>query len=368
MKSVLRVACSLLISLTAHSASWIQPQKGWLYVLDVDDRTAPQVSRILVVDPVVGKVVEALPLEGYQLQFTLSKDGKYIYVTTGVSGQGELSMVSTSSGQVMRSVGLPDRLLHTLLPQTPSMVASSDGKWILVATRLTMTAGADSYAVSILKANDIVNEHSMILPGNCGVPSFIPASNKWSFIAICPNANTVRQVALTEDGTASKVVDYLVPSNSDFRKGPRVAAGSIASDGKLGLILNDGHAVSGSQTIVEISNHSSTSPRWIPFQQGAKDEDGFWYVGSAPVESDRNAEVKNEVDVVDLHSGKQVFALPMPVPFLSLDLSADKTTLYAVSPAAATITAIDVTNKLFLKVREVISNVGHKPVFCISVP
>ena len=121
-------ALLLAVAVKPSAPPWQPPKSDWLYVLDLDQSTAPEKSHILVVDPQKESVVEELPGSGYQTVFARSSDGKHVYVLGGTV----LSVVDSSNGQITSQATVPQRIMFTGQPDIPAMAISSDDKTLVV--------------------------------------------------------------------------------------------------------------------------------------------------------------------------------------------------------------------------------------------
>jgi len=114
---------------------WTRPRSGWLYVLDPRSEPDHPGSRVWLLDPETTKVMGSVKA-GHDPDFALSPDGNQLYIASGERESGELAVIDTARGTVLR-VPFLERVLYQPwyegLPPFSRMAVSSDGGalWIL---------------------------------------------------------------------------------------------------------------------------------------------------------------------------------------------------------------------------------------------
>src|SRR6266481_7907085 len=116
MRSAIQKACrpisvcaTLALSLATlafgQDLTWPgRPNSGWLYVVDSHRNVSE--SAVLVVDPEKGRIIASLPT-GFQPDIAVSPDGLRLYLSyseRGTTSGGELAVIDTSTGAVLREV------------------------------------------------------------------------------------------------------------------------------------------------------------------------------------------------------------------------------------------------------------------------
>ena len=92
-------------------------------------RNVDQDASVVAVDPATGEAAASYAA-GHDPAAAVSSGGDRLYLSSGLGYGSNLSVIETSTGQVVRRIGFPDRWDNTLPPYFPTMALAPDGRWL----------------------------------------------------------------------------------------------------------------------------------------------------------------------------------------------------------------------------------------------
>jgi hypothetical protein len=367
-------ALLLAVGVRPSAPPWQPPKSDWLYVLDLDQSTAAEKSRILVVDPQKESVVEELPGSGYQTVFARSSDGKHVYVLGGTV----LSVVDSSNGQITSQANVPQRIMFHGQPDVPTMAVSGDDKTLVVENHGTFfnqsadQAFLESIVVSGATASS--TDHS-VEATNCGVASLTAEKGSPKVFVHCSRTNSVLTLSVGSSGVLSLASDVLLPS-AEYTRAQAIAmsisatekvkasVACVNADGNPVVVMRHGEPITSALpgSVLQLDpSLSGSAPRWIPFQACIATPSGEVYVKSKLLANRAQGE-PDQIEVFDILAGKQIASIRTPAPVSNLALSATNTTLYVVSPSARAVYLVDTKTN---EIRKTIGGIGKHPVLVL---
>lgn len=367
-------ALLLAVGVKPSAPPWQPPKSDWLYVLDLDQSTAPEKSRILVVDPQKESVVEELPGSGYQTVFARSSDGKHVYVLGGTV----LSVVDSSNGQITSLANVPQRIMFTGQPDIPTMAVSGDDKTLVVEDHGTFFNQSSDQAflesIDISGATASPTDHS-VEATNCGVASLTAEKGSPKVFVHCSRTNSVLTLSVGSSGVLSLASDVLLPSAEYTRAQAiemsisatdkiKAAVACVSADGNPVVVMRHGEPITSALpgSVLQLDpSLSGSAPRWIPFQACIATPSGEVYVKSKLLANRAQGE-PDQIEVFDILAGKQIASIRTPAPVSNLALSATNTTLYVVSPSARAVYLVDTKTN---EIRKTIGGIGKHPVLVL---
>ena len=299
---------------------WTKPQAGWLYVLDPRSESDHPGSRVWLVDPETAKVMGSVHA-GYDPDFALSPDGRWLYILSGERDSAELLVVDTADGKARR-VAFPDRVLYQPwyqgLPPYSRMAVSPDGisLWIL----------------------------DVFTPDKIGNQVRVFDTRSGCFL---PDALT------TNDAVATNNVQFVAWDAAIIARLPRpgscgVADGFMLPGGRtLAIVRTDG-AIYQMDTITRefhptaITGNCTRSESGLvfrfPWPRSA--DGGTVYLGYGPPEPDGMA-TSHEFRVIDTTAWKALRRIRTSTSFWSAVASRDGAMIYAPAPRDHSVLVID---------------------------
>jgi DNA-binding beta-propeller fold protein YncE len=337
---------------------WVQPQSGWLYVLDYNGMS--DTSQILLVNPAQGATVGVMPA-GYAPDMALSPDGKRLYIASGAPGS--ISVLNTESGTIETQFPAVDRLVQ-LGASFQGMTVSPNNRWLFIME----TKGAPPAPVTYeLAVYDTLHDNAPVgktpLAG-CGVGRLAwIGENK--LLVHCYDANSIS--VLTLDG-AGHVTAVTPPLMLPGRTGRAVNV-SVLSDGESAVVFKGTAAVSGLNIVTQQALPKTAEPkteeRWTSAEDWPRSADGRKiYIGTGPIAS-RNTRAADEIEVFDTMVWQYTETIKTSVPFFSLALSKDGRYLYGISSSKRKILII---NTLLSAEVGIIELPAREPTLAIVAP
>jgi len=360
-------ALLLAVGIKPSSPPWQSPKSDWIYVLDLDQRTAPEKSHVLVVDPQKEAVVEELPGSGYQTVFARSSDGKHVYVLGGTV----LSVVDSSNGQITSQASVPQRIMFTGQPDIPAMAISGDDKTLVVEDHGTFfNERADQAfleSIDVSGATATPTGHP-IEATNCGVASITAERGSPKVLVHCIGTNSTLTLSIGSSGALSLDADLLLPSvvsrnGQDIRT--RASVACVSADGNPVVIMQHGELVPNAPpaSVLQLDPAlSGSAPRWIPFQACIATPSGQLYVKSTLLANYSQGE-PDQIEVFDISASKQIASIRTPAPVSDMALNAKDDTLYVVSPSARAIYLVDTKTN---EIKKTIAGIGKHPALVLS--
>lgn len=363
------LALLLVVGVNPSPPPWQPPKSDWLYVLDLDQSTAPEKSHILVVDPEKESVVEELPGSGYQTVFARSSDGKRVFVLGGAV----LSVVDSTNGQITSQASVPQRIMFTGQPDIPAMAISGDDKTLVVEDRGTFfnesadQAFLESFDVSGATASPTGHP---VEATNCGVASLTAERGSPRVFVHCNGTNSTLTLSVGSSGVLSLAADVLLPavvsrSGQGIKTKAKASVACVTADGNPVVVMQHGELVPNAPpgSVLELDPAlSGSAPRWIPFQACIATPSGQLYVKST-LRANYSQGEPDQIEVFDLSAGKQIASIRTPAPVSDVALSAKNTTLYAISPSARAVYLVDPKTN---EIKKTIAGIGEHPVLVLS--
>lgn len=347
-------------------AEWVPPKTGFFWILDSDQLFRS--SKILLVDPSTRMIVSSLDT-GYQADFALTPDGRYLYVASGPPRTGTLSAINTQTGQTEASTDLADRIMLTGWRRVPSITTSQDGGRIYLIGGTTI-AGVDQYYLDIFDRK-LSRIQQVPIPG-CGV-GFLDASIDGSLVIHCPLSNSSK--VLNEGLAKPTIRDISLPIRSEAREdgyrrrqAMRVAAAAFRDPtGQFIAVMADGQSFAGRSDVVFLPPSEDEAQRHISFRAWpVRDNGALAFVGSsAHPSAGENLGLMDQIDVLSLPSRSSVMSLRTSLPFWSVTVTPDASTIYTVCPANQTILQIGTSTK---KETNAFSGIGSYPLLMELAP
>ena len=194
-------------SLTAASTSeivvdrWTKPLAGWLYVLDPRSDSTSPASRVWLVDP-QGSIIRGSVRAGYDPDFTLSPDGRRLYIASGERESGELAVIETATGNI-HHIPFPDRELYKPwyegLPPFSGIALTPDGRALWISGRHVFPPDGSETRLSLFDTHTERFLNVSVGLGNCDYGDFVAASATNQLNFLCGSftkSNEVRFVRL----------------------------------------------------------------------------------------------------------------------------------------------------------------------------
>lgn len=369
-------ACKLL-AITALAPSlalaqqWTAAQRGWLYVLDVEDGNGH--GRVLLIDP-SQTTPRGTFVTDYHPDFGVCPDGSRLYVVDGTQSSGSLSIIDTQSGKLVSKVAFPDRAIYTVRPAQPGIACSTDGRWLFIQLMKTLSPGADQHSIAVVDSSTGRLASIVPLPG-CGVGQVVPwPLSDWTAAVECSFTNSLHLVSVDSMGNVLQTKDVALKwAAADKPDGvpaqiPERLTSSVVADPVHGLmnIFRSGGGMDqlDPNTLLIEPKFRDTWQRWTP-RAGVLSPTGLFYLGFLPYgELTQPEGLLNQVAVFATANWSEVADFTTPRPFWSLAISQDGQILYAVDPRGGSITAIDTST---MKPVQTIS-VGGEPSLILVQP
>jgi len=173
---------------------WTKPESGWLYVLDPQPIPHSLAGRIWLVDPRTAKVMGNITT-GSNPDFALSPDGARLYVAAkGNDQQSNLAEIDTSSGTVLGTTTIDNRVVSSGIPPYSSMAISGDGLALRILVNVPTAPITDGFQLVTFDARSGDLLPGRIHLGNCGYGRFIDYASAAQFDFLCPTTNRIRRI------------------------------------------------------------------------------------------------------------------------------------------------------------------------------
>jgi DNA-binding beta-propeller fold protein YncE len=350
----------------APSQGSVTPHTGWLYVLDTED--GGYSSRVLLVDPSTSEVMQTYKA-GYRPDMVLSPDGSRLYVASDWVNpstqllQGFLETYDTNSGKLIGKAANPDMLTSTVPIYRTRMAISPSGRYIYMLKDHNTVETVDFYVTAFdTSLGRVLRDHVSIPECNAVL---LPTSRDLTLYVGCMDSAYVREIGLSDSDEPQMNESlpvkgftlmnrwgamFLMPNEKGIGLIARDSSGLVLdrSSGtvqNLSKLLSTGK-LTGMQSALVSRNRSDAY-----FAAGESEHDTFeWY---------------DQVVRLDLTTLAVKATSPTSLPFFSVTLSGDGSTLYTLNPERATMTAIDSSS---LRELRRMSRIGQTPIFAIPVP
>lgn len=358
-ESVQTLALLTAMVLLAVCGAWSQGEKpedakaqsGWLYVLDT--QKLGTASRVLLVDPVRGKVVRSIRV-GASPDMVLAPDGRFLYVTSQIFDVENHTMeprlqVFDNTGSLVASVANPDAVGSTGAEYPPRMAISPSGNWLYVC-KMHVAGVIDVYLTAFNTVTRQFIPSRVTLPG-CGGTVLLPSHEDLKLSAICAGSSLVRDITLGDSEESSKTNAIPVIPGQETRRTEWDLVFSHQGDDELGLMTANG---AGYTVHRQTSKSESVAPAPAPgprmpakvnagLQKGEVSQDGtsvfFGDEGTPHSYSSRFDQIVS-ADVETMAQQKVIST----TPFFHFALSRDNKTAFTASPDKSTVTVIDVAS------------------------
>ena len=345
---------------------WTRPKPGWLYVLDPRSEANQPGSRIWLVDPETAKVMGSVRA-GYDPDIALSPDGSRLFVASGERQSGELAVVDTASGTILR-IPFPERILYkpwyAALPPYSPMGVSPDGRFLRVLVSHFFSPDKIEYQLWTFDTESRSFLSTHIHLGNCGYGEFVPSSAEDQIHFLCPVTNELRFIQLGAEGEEASNTFVKFP----WLRKCGVAQGILPADGdKLRIVRGDGVVYEMDLAKKEFSPHAandSCGKRIIyPFSWPSSADGGKLYLGYGPAAANGMA-TSVEFRVIDTTSSEQIGRIQTSARFWTAAASKDGKLIYALVPEQHRVLVIDAA---MLQERRAI-DVGRTPALALVAP
>jgi hypothetical protein len=172
---------------------WMRPERGWLYILDVQPYAGSPNGRIWLLDPAAAKLMGNIST-GADPDFALSPDGRKLYVASkGKDRFSNLAIVDTAAGTILKTVTLQNRVVADGVPTFFAMSVLDDGLALRVLVNDTDSPDGDFLLDAIdTRTGELLPDPINL--GKCGFGRFIDHPTKNQFDHLCPINNRIRQV------------------------------------------------------------------------------------------------------------------------------------------------------------------------------
>ena len=344
------------LSLSAAAQQWTAAQRGWLYILDVEDGNGH--GRILLIDPTQSALKGTLVTD-YHPDFGICPDGARLYVMGGPQSSGSLSVFDTQSGKLLNRVPLPDRAVYTVRPAQAGIVCSSDGRWLFIQIMKTLSPGMDQHFIAVLDSSTGRLSSQISLPA-CGIAQFIPwPFGAWDLAVECSFTNSLRFVSLDTAGDLLQTKDVALtwadpnkPDGSPAQKPERITTSIVVDSSHRSVAIfraGGGLDQLDPDTLVVQTKIKDIWQRWFP-RGGVLSAAGLFYLGFLPYEERTQTEgLLNGIAVFTTANWNEITTSSTALPFWSLAISQNGQVLYTANSKAQSITAIDTSTMQALK-------------------
>jgi hypothetical protein len=339
--------------------TWVQPQQGWLYVLD--PRPGDAGGRIWLVDPEAnkhtGKIMGSIRTS-YNPDFALSPDGSRLYVASSTGNDtNELAVIDTARGVIVKSGAVTGRAGYDPLPPFSTMAVSGDGLALRMLIDALKSEDKDAFLLATFDTRAGEFLPGIVHLGNCGPGRFIsyPAADHFDFL--CPRTNKVRLIRVDADSHALQNRDIDLP----WERRIGVAEAFEAPDASaMNIVRGDGGVV-GMNTVTQQFEETPVRPDlpnrvppaawptspdgsriYIGYNKSYDHDDNRFYLdyGRAPNQRPPS-ELAGEFRVYDTTTWKRVGRIGTKALFWTAVVSTDGKTLYATAPEKHGILVID---------------------------
>ncbi|HXY78950.1 MAG TPA: hypothetical protein VEH47_09060 [Candidatus Acidoferrales bacterium] len=362
--------------------NWVQPQRGWLYVLDPKPEAGGPGGRVRLVDPATGKVMGSIRT-GDGADFALSPDGSRLYVASVTEGDSsELAVIDTAQGAVLKSGAVNGRAVtEGLLPPFSTMAVSGDGLAlrILIATREAPDKDAFMLATFDTSAGEFLP--GIVHLGNCGPGRFISYPAADHFDVLCPRTNRIRLIQVAADSSEIRNVDVVLPWERRDGVGEAIA---MPGSQYIAIVRGDGGVVAMDVKTHDFGKTAADSglPNRIPPAAWPTSPDGsrvylghhndydrhndnrfYLDYGRSPNIRPTNA-TADEFRVFDTSTWKKLGTIRTKMPFWSAVIGNDGRMLYAMAPQKHSILVIDTAKMRQIRVLQI----GGMPALALVAP
>lgn len=346
--------------LLAACGAWSQAEKsedakarsGWLYVLDTQKHGTA--SRVLLVDPVRGKVVRSIRV-GASPDMVLAPDGRFLYVTSEIYDVENHTMeprlqVFDNTGSLVASVANPDAVGSTGAEYPSRMAISPSGNWLYVV-KMHVAGFVDVYLTVF---NTMTRQFipSRVTLRGCGNTVLLPSHEDLKLSVICAGSSLVRDITMGDSEESSKTNAIPVIPGQETRRIIWNLVFSHQDDDELGLMTANGarytvyRQTSKSEYVAPAPAPGPGTPARVNagLQNGAVSQDGtsvfFGDEGTPHTYSSRF----DQIVKADTETMTQQKVIPTTIPFFSFALSRDGKTAFTASPDKSTVTVIDMAS------------------------
>ncbi|MCA1594692.1 MAG: hypothetical protein LC754_19095 [Acidobacteria bacterium] len=349
-----------------------------VYVLDSNNGETE--AQILLVDAERGSIVRRFPV-GYNPAMALAPDGRRLYVEETTGGAHRLSVLDAATGENLRSVNDPLRMMYKVIPQAPSAAVSADGRWLYVQ-KYTYTKGAED-AVYWLETFDM--ERGVFLPETVPLPKggvglIVPSGRSRELLAIPASSREVRLLKLAESGALESSAVFKLPPDLAMSAPARFRPDGVVDacylrDGQMLFVTRFGRLFkidSGGRVLAESALWDSEGGDWINVDGATVSPDGgrlFVAIDGPALVNHQTREVleraRGEVAVVETGTLKRLGTIETSRPVRALEMSRDGSRLYALDWKAGKLSVIDAATARELRS---IGGLGRTPSLLIAAP
>jgi len=361
--------------------NWVQPQRGWLYVLDPRPDAGAAGGSVWLVDPEAGKVMGRVRT-GANPDFALSPDGSRLYVASVVDeNSSELGVIDTARGELLKNGMVNGRLGYDTIPPFSTMAVSGDGLALRILIDAPKSPEEDSFLLATFDTRAGEFLPGIVHLGNCGPGRFISHPTAGQFDFLCPRTNRIRLIRADADSRAVQNLDVKLPW--ERRDGVGEAIEVSGAEG-IALVRGDGGVFQMSLATQEFADTpvrpglSNRVPpaAWPMSPEGSRlylgyrhdydrHSDNRFYLdyGRAPNLRPTDA-VADEFRVFETRTWRKVGTIKAKMPFWSAVVGIDGKTLYAMAPEKHSILVIDTGRMKQVSVLKV----GGTPALAIVAP
>lgn len=358
-----------------------KPLSGWLYV--VDSKWGSKEGEILLVDPTAGRVVRTFK-SGLNPDAALSPDGTRLYIAStrlikdGASKE-ELAIVDTTSGAVLQTVSNPNRIIYSIVPPTPTMAISPNGRWLYFMKYKVLAPFNTLYWVETFDT-----QRASFLPERANVPScgwarLLPSNRGMQVQVVCEESKDVRLLKINANGTAiASTLQFAlktgaaqsqnVGSEDGKAKSNSLAGSFLNANNQTISVLRDGRVLGidvTTHTVTEVASAKIPPGRWVHSSINSTDGNRLFISLNAPAFNDRGYWSADEILTIDLRTSAQLGSIKTNQSFNYLFLGRGGRQLYAVNTSEANLMVIDATT---LREVRTIEDIGDSPSLVIEAP
>jgi DNA-binding beta-propeller fold protein YncE len=359
-------------------ANWTKPKSGWLYILDPQPVPKSLSGRILLMDPETSQLMGNITT-GDNPDFALSPDGAHLFVASrGNNQQSNLAEIDTSSGTVLGTTTVENRVVSSGLPPYSSMAISGDGLALRVLVNVPTAPVTDGFQIVTFDARSGDLLPGLIHLGNCGYGHFINYVSADEFDFLCPTTNRIRHIRL--DAKSRELDNSFVVLPWARRLG--AAQAFLAPGGQtITIVRGDGTVYSmdlATGTFATTPLHGDVQGLIPPAAWPASRDGQRLYVGYCHppnprfyLDFDRSAtdsprtQAADELRVFNTATWREVGKVRAGTSsFWTAVLSNDGKSLYALSPESHSVAVYDATTLRELRSIEI----GGAPALAIVAP
>ncbi|OGN87997.1 MAG: hypothetical protein A2X23_07510 [Chloroflexi bacterium GWC2_73_18] len=280
-------------------------------------RNVDQDASVVAVDPATGEAAASYAA-GHDPAAAVSSGGDRLYLSSGLGYGSNLSVIETSTGQVVRRIGFPDRWDNTLPPYFPTMALAPDGRWLFALRARSVGPERDIYTVAVFDAVQgefLADELPM---AGCIGGLLVPGSS--SLDVACPHTGILLSFPALGNGR------FDPPSS--VQASERFVAGAARLPGSPDVLLvtDAGRVIrvgaDGVSVIVVLAEAGADQPQFAGF--AVSPDRSRLYVGRG---EGRLGSI-SRIEAYEMATGARSAEVELPAPGWTMRLSRDGERLY----------------------------------------